>query len=106
MAVKVHSRADSSKEWDGVISKIDLESAGDQTNSDSDAYFDSYNAQESATSYTFYVALESSDDILLGQHVYVEPDGDLIEESADNAADEQEQDAELSELEFDDEAKG
>ena len=31
------------------------------------------NADNAATNYYFYVTLESSDELLLGEHVYVEP---------------------------------
>ena len=84
MAVKVYSRADESVSWDGTISKIDTQS----TDSDSSGYQDYYyygGSQESASKYTFYVELDATENILLGQHVYIEPvyeydDGDYAED--------------------------
>lgn len=72
MAVKVHSRVDASRIWDGTITKIDAENTAG--NNQGDYYFyGGGNPENQATKYYFYVSLTTSDDLLLGQHVYVEP---------------------------------
>lgn len=74
MAVRVHSRADSSKIWDGTVTKIDTENTAESGNG-GDFYYGGYYGGDDnrATKYYFYVSLSTSDDLLLGQHVYVEP---------------------------------
>lgn len=65
----VYSRVDPSVYWTGSISKIKTD---DPSSSDSD---DSSSDNSSTSSnYTFYVELESSDGLMLGQHVYLEKD--------------------------------
>ena len=72
MAVQVHSRVDASRIWDGTITKIDTENTAG--NNQGDYYFyGGGNPENQATKYYFYVSLTTSDDLLLGQHVYVEP---------------------------------
>ena len=66
----IYSRADSSKTWKGSITKIDTENKADSSNSD---YGYASNG-ESSTSYPFYVELDSTDGLMLGQHVYMEVD--------------------------------
>ena len=70
-AVVIRSRV-SDQTWKGTISMIDWENA-QQGNQNS--YYDSGSDDTSSSSkYPFYVELESSDGLLLGQHVYIEPD--------------------------------
>ncbi len=64
------SRVDSSQYWLGSIAEIKRESGSQSSGSDSD-YYDSSDSSGS-TSYPFYVKLESSDDLILGQHLYIE----------------------------------
>lgn len=67
--VIIRSRVDENKTWKGIISKIDLEN---EATTDNDSYY-SDNVGEKATKYPFYVELESSDGLILGEHVFVEP---------------------------------
>ena len=70
-AVVIRSRV-SDQTWKGTISMIDWANA-QQSNQNS--YYDSGSDDTSSSSkYPFYVELESSDGLLLGQHVYIEPD--------------------------------
>ena len=72
--VTVHSRVDDST-WDGVISRIDLNGAA-QNQGDEEMYIDEESESDdetSSSSYPFYVELNTSDGLMLGQHVYVEP---------------------------------
>ena len=73
--VIVRSRADSTKTWSGTMGTIDKDSA--TSSSSSNSYFMSDSGDDSQTSsstYPFYVNLDSSDGLMLGQHVYIEPD--------------------------------
>lgn len=70
-AVVIRSRV-SDQTWKGTISMIDWANA-QQSNQNS--YYDGGSDDTSSSSkYPFYVELESSDGLLLGQHVYIEPD--------------------------------
>ncbi len=69
MTVIVHSRVDTGKTWTGTISKVDTENA----NSNQSSYYYS-DSGSSSTSYPFYVDLDDSSELMLGQHVYIEPD--------------------------------
>ena len=66
-AVILRSRTDESQTWKGTIEKVDMEPRG---NSDSD-YYDS---GESASNYNFYVTPENTEDMILGQHLFIELD--------------------------------
>lgn len=68
MAVLVYSRVDDSV-WKGTIEEIDTENKQDNTND----YWGG-SSDNSASKYAFYVKLENSDNMLIGQHVYIEPD--------------------------------
>lgn len=72
----VHSRVDDTKVWSGTVTSVD-EGESKTTDSEEDTYEmgdETDDSMTSSTSYTFYVNLDNSDDLLLGQHVYVEPD--------------------------------
>jgi len=84
MAVRIHSRSDASRTWEGTITAIDTENTAD-SNQGGDFYYGGYNGGEQATKYYFYVSLTTADDLLLGQHVYVEPlldDGAVMDSGA------------------------
>ena len=75
-SVIIRSRVDSSKTWKGTMGSIDVNN-GSSDSSDSDAYSmmgGSSDDQTTSTSYPFYVELDSSDGLMLGQHVYIERD--------------------------------
>ncbi|MBR2067846.1 MAG: efflux RND transporter periplasmic adaptor subunit [Solobacterium sp.] len=67
--VLVRSRLNENQTWKGSISKIESEPNAQQNNN---AYYGE--TGEKASSYPFYVALEHTDGLMLGQHVYVELD--------------------------------
>ncbi len=70
--VIIRSRVDETLTWKGTISKIDTENT---VTSNSDSYSDSSNDDTTTTTkYPFYVALDSMDGLILGQHVYIELD--------------------------------
>ena len=69
MDVLLRSRVDE-KVWHGTVSEIDWNNPAQ--NSNNYGYMDEDTAMSSK--YPFYVALENSNGLLLGQHVYIEPD--------------------------------
>ena len=69
-AVLVHSRVND-RTWKGTITKIDTENAVSPDNS---GYFYGGSDETRSSKYPFYVELDNSEGLILGQHVYVEPD--------------------------------
>lgn len=79
-AVTIHSRVDDTQVWQGVIETIETEPTDDTTNGGV-IYYGVDSGQQSSK-YNFYVTLSSLDGLILGQHVYIQPDmglGDLPE---------------------------
>ena len=73
ISVIIRSRV-SDQTWQGTITNIDWNNPA-QGNSNSYAYYDSNTSDTGNSSkYPFYVELSSSDGLLMGQHVYIEPD--------------------------------
>ena len=71
--VIIHSRTDSEQTWRGTIELI--ESTPEESQNNNGFYYGASDEMTSSSSYPFYVQLESTDGLLLGQHVYIEPDG-------------------------------
>ncbi len=69
--VIVHSRVDEDQTWTGTVTKIDRENAQTGNNN---VYSSSGDGMTQSSNYPFYVQLASTDGLMLGQHVYVEPD--------------------------------
>lgn len=77
--VVVHSRVDEGQTWTGTVDSIDREPTQDQNNN---MYYYDSGSGEKSSKYNFYVALTNLDGLLLGQHVYIEPDtGDNVVKS-------------------------
>lgn len=68
MEVFVRSRVRENQVWHGMVESVSSEP--EQNNND--RYF--YGGGESASKYPFYVTLDSTEGLMLGQHVYIEPD--------------------------------
>ena len=68
-SVVVRSRVDPESYWQGSIESIDYEPVQDNNN----MYYDG-GSGEKASKYNFYVTLDAPDGLILGQHVYIEPD--------------------------------
>lgn len=66
MGVFVRSRVRENQVWHGEISSVSSEP---EQNND---YY--YGGGESSSKYPFYITLESTEGLMLGQHVYIEPD--------------------------------
>lgn len=73
--VIIRSRVDESQTWKGTMGTVDRESANSDSSSSMYGLMDaSGDSQTSSSTYPFYVNLESSDGLMLGQHVYIEMD--------------------------------
>lgn len=70
-AILVHSRVDDSVTWRGSVSKIDRDNATANQNS---MNYGTDDSMTTSSSYPFYVELEDSTGLMLGQHVYMEVD--------------------------------
>lgn len=71
--VKILSRTDETKFWTGTVTLVDYESA--TQGSDMDMYYGvATDPMSSSSKYPFYVELDSTEGLLLGQHVYIQVD--------------------------------
>jgi len=68
MPVVIRSRTDAEQVWFGVIDRIDWENP---VKSSQSYYMDD---MASSSKYPFYVLLDAPEGLMLGQHVYIEPD--------------------------------
>ncbi len=66
--VTLRSRVDSSQTWSGTITKIDTESKQENT----DNSYGGGSSDSSSTKYPFYVTLDDSTGLMMGQHLYIE----------------------------------
>lgn len=66
--VVLRSRTDESVTWNGKVAKVDMEPKTSNSQSD---YYD---YGESSSNYNFYVTPESTDTMILGQHLFIELD--------------------------------
>lgn len=79
--VIVHSRVND-RTWKGVITKIDTENA--VSNENNGMFGGGSSGGNKSTKYPFYVELDNSEGLIMGQHVYVEVD--LGQEDEDNTS--------------------
>lgn len=76
-AMRVLSRTDDSQVWTGTVSLVDYENPT-QGNQNEMYYGMSSDEMSSSSKYPFYLELDSTEGLLLGQHVYLELDmGDV-----------------------------
>lgn len=71
--VLVRSRMDDTMTWTGVVESIDWENPV-TGNTNNMIYYGEEDEMTSSSKYPFYIALDSTDGLILGQHVYIEPD--------------------------------
>ena len=71
--MRIVSRTDKNQVWLGTVTLVDYESPS-QENPNSMYYGNSMDPMMTSSKYPFYVELQSSDGLLLGQHVYLELD--------------------------------
>lgn len=72
--VIIRSRADENQTWKGTMGNVDQENASSDSNNMYGMMSTSGDSQTNSSSYPFYVQLETSEGLMLGQHVYIEPD--------------------------------
>lgn len=74
--VIIRSRVDDTVTWTGIISSINTDETEDSESSsdEMDYYMDDSSSGESASTYNFYVDLDSDDGLMMGQHVFIEQD--------------------------------
>ena len=82
--MRIRSRVDDGRTWTGTLSGIDWENP--VKNDNNGVYISSSSSDEMTQSskYPFYIELDNTDGLILGQHVYIEPDNgeDEAEEPA------------------------
>lgn len=71
MPILVRSRLDETKVWTGTLTSIDWENP--VGNSSSVYYYSDDDSMTTSSKYPFYVVLDNTDGLLLGEHVYIEP---------------------------------
>lgn len=67
----VRSRVDENQTWSGTFTAVNTDEA---ENNNNNMYYGATSTETTSSSYSFYVMLDSSDGLLLGQHVYIEKD--------------------------------
>lgn len=72
-SVLVRSRIDDAQTWQGVVESIDWENPV-TGNTNNMIYIGGEDEMTASTKYPFYVALDHTDGLILGQHIYIEPD--------------------------------
>ena len=72
--MEIFSRTDESLSWTGTVSVIDFESPS-QSDSNNMYYGAATDEMTSTSKYPFYVTLDSAEGLILGQHVYLQPEG-------------------------------
>lgn len=68
----VYSRVEEGKYWKGNVEEIRTQDGSSNNSNNSDGQ--SGDSNISSTNYPFYIQLEDSSELILGQHVYMEPD--------------------------------
>lgn len=71
--VILRSRIDEEQTWTGTIAAIDT--GNEETDNTNNMYYDgSGDSEMQSSKYPFYIQLDSSEGLMLGQHVYIETD--------------------------------
>lgn len=69
--VILRSRTDETLFWTGVVSMVDFENP---VTSNDNYYYMPTDEMTTSSKYNFYVRLNGDEDLMLGQHLYIEPD--------------------------------
>lgn len=72
--VIIRSRVDEEQTWHGLMGSVDRDNASSDDENNMYYYGMMSDSQTSSSSYPFYVELDSSEGLMLGQHVYIELD--------------------------------
>lgn len=70
VGVTILSRVDPTQFWTGVVTLVDYNAGG--SNEQEGMYGGMGDGMSTATSYPFYITLDNTDGLLLGQHVYIQ----------------------------------
>ena len=70
VGVTILSRVDPTQFWTGVVTLVDYNAGG--SNEQDGMYGGMGDGMSTATSYPFYITLDNTDGLLLGQHVYIQ----------------------------------
>ncbi len=73
-AVIVRSRVDENQIWHGTMGAVDEQNSTNSSSSNSYWGMSSSDDTTNSSTYPFYVTLDSSEGLMLGQHVYIEMD--------------------------------
>lgn len=85
VSVLLRSRVDDSV-WHGTIETIDWENPEQAGNNDSFYASENSDATTTSSKYPFYIKLDDDNGLILGQHVYIEPDyGQEAQEEEDSS---------------------
>ncbi|GEM_PF-172419 len=76
--VIIRSRVDSAQTWTGTMGKIDTDNP-DKSSSGESYYGEESDEMSTTSKYPFYVNLENSDGLMMGQHVFIELDEGQLE---------------------------
>lgn len=68
----VYSRVDSTQTWKGVVTEVNTDNKEEEDTNN--FYYSGMYSDSGSSNYAFYVELENSEGLILGQHVYMEPD--------------------------------
>lgn len=79
MTMLVHSRVDDTLTWTGTVSEISTENEAEE---EENGYYYGMSSDAGSSNYNFYVELDDSEGLILGQHVYMEEDLGQTEEKA------------------------
>ena len=71
--IRILSRVDANKVWMGTVTLVDYENPSQGSDTDRNMGIAS-DEMSTASKYPFYVALDSTDGLMLGQHLYIELD--------------------------------
>ena len=69
-SVTILSRVDPTQFWTGTVTLVDYNAGG--SNEQDSMFGNMGDGMSTATSYPFYITLDNTDDLLLGQHVYIQ----------------------------------
>ena len=78
-AVIIRSRTDNTQTWTGVVETIDWENPISSNNYG----YSSSDEMTQSSKYPFYVTMDSTDGLILGQHIYIEPNLGQENETSD-----------------------
>lgn len=78
--IKLCSRSDADTYWTGTVTLVDYENPSQGTNSD--YYYSSSDEMSSSSKYPFYVELDSTEGLILGQHLYLELENEEGEQAS------------------------